>query len=413
MDVDAMRAANSAESVHAASGAADTPLAQADDIGDRIRRVASVAASYAHEVDRDSRVPVEAIAAAKAERVMAVLAPRALGGEDASHHEVVDACFILGQACASTALIYAMHQVKVACIVRHGRGSGWHEGFLTRLGAEQLLLASSTTEGKAGGDIRSSDAPIIREAGRIRLSRDASVISYGEAADALVTTARRAPDAAASDQVLVVLRKSDYSLKRTRDWDTLGMRGTVSAGFQLEAAAEAAQILPDPYERIHRETLVPSAHLFWSAAWAGVAAGAVERARRHVAKSARNADGKAPPASPHLIQALTALRSLRTLIANTTSRFEAIKHDRAALSLLDFQNAITLLKVEASELAVEAVLHALRAAGLSGYRNDGEASLGRHLRDVLSAPLMISNDRILANLATVCLVAAPTQSVHD
>ena len=60
---------------------------------------------------------------------------------------------------------------------------------------------------------------------------------------------------------------------------------------------------------------------------------------------------------------------------------------------------ITLTKVQASELAAETVLSSLRACGLSGYRNDTEFSIGRHLRDVLSAPLMINNDRILANLA--------------
>jgi len=52
--------------------------------------------------------------------------------------------------------------------------------------------------------------------------------------------------------------------------------------------------------------------------------------------------------------------------------------------------------VQASELAVTAVLSSLRACGLSGYRNDTEFTIGRLLRDVLSAPLMINNDRILA-----------------
>jgi len=383
------------------------------EICERARRVAETAARYADEVDREGRVPIEAIAGAKAERLMAVLAPRELGGEGASHRDVVEACYMLGQACGSTALIFAMHQVKVACIVRHSRGSAWHQAFLRRLAAEQLLLASSTTEGQSGGNVRSSDAAVMLEGGRMRLTRDASVISYGEAADVVVTTARRSPEAAASDQVLVVLQKEDYRLTRNRDWDTLGMRGTVSAGFQLEAEADPAQILPEPYERIHRESMVPSAHLFWSAAWAGIAAGAVERARRHLSKSARSMEGKAPPSTPHLMRAMSALRSLRAVIATTTSRFEAIKDERAALGLMEFQNAITLLKVEASELAVEAVTCALRSAGLSGYRNDGEVSLGRHLRDVLSAPSMISNDRILSNLASACLMAATPQSIHD
>jgi acyl-CoA dehydrogenase len=49
---------------------------------------------------------------------------------------------------------------------------------------------------------------------------------------------------------------------------------------------------------------------------------------------------------------------------------------------------------------------------LSGYRNDSEFSIGRHLRDVLSAPLMINNDRILANLGTASLMTPlPTSLV--
>ena len=72
----------------------------------------------------------------------------------------------------------------------------------------------------------------------------------------------------------------------------------------------------------------------------------------------------------------------------------------------DFQTMITLTKVQASETAVAIVLEAVRTCGLSGYRNDSPFSVGRHLRDVLSSPLMISNDRILANLATTTLLTA-------
>ena len=45
-----------------------------------------------------------------------------LGGEGASIADVVDVCYRLGRACASTGMVYAMHQVKVACgrASRHG-----------------------------------------------------------------------------------------------------------------------------------------------------------------------------------------------------------------------------------------------------------------------------------------------------
>ena len=69
--------------------------------------------------------------------------------------------------------------------------------------------------------------------------------------------------------------------------------------------------------------------------------------------------------------------------------------------------------MEASELAVETVMSAMRACGLAGYRNDGDFSVGRLLRDVLSAPIMINNDRILANIATASLMSGVPATLRD
>jgi acyl-CoA dehydrogenase len=341
------------------------------------------------------------------------MVPQALGGEGASVSEIAEICYSLGGACASTAMIYAMHQIKTACVVRHSDDSPWHQDFLRRAARDQLLLASSTTEGQGGGDVRSSSAAIERDGARIALNRAATVMSYGEQADAVVTTARRAPDAATSDQVLVVFEKADYSLARTVEWETLGMRGTRSAGFDLKALGSSEQILPKPYAEIHALTMTPSAHLFWSSVWAGVAASAVDRARLFTRKAARGMGGQTPPGAAHVVAAATALRQLRALVTASLSRYERAAKDPAALLAMDFQTAITLLKVDASELAVTTVMGAMRACGLAGYRNDGDATLGRHLRDILSAPVMINNDRILANAGASALFNDTPKSLHD
>ncbi len=204
----------------------------------RTQAVAAIAAKSAEEIDREARFPEEAITAVRTQRLLGVMVPRELGGEEASLSDVVDVCYRLGRACSSTAMIYAMHQIMVACVIRHRRNVRWHEDLLRRLCAEQLLLASSTTEGRGGGNIRSSEAPIERSGLRITLERRATVISYGANADAIVTTARRSADALASDQVLVAFLKEDYSLEPLLAWDTLGMRGTCSAGFTLKAAGD-------------------------------------------------------------------------------------------------------------------------------------------------------------------------------
>lgn len=374
------------------------------DLAARASRVGAVAQLHAEEVDRAARFPIEAITAAKAVGLMGAMVPANLGGEGASLSQIADVCYALGRACASTGMTYAMHQVKVACIIRHGSGSPWHESFIRRLAREQLLLASSTTEGQSGGNVRSSEAPIVVAGGRISLERAASVISYGAEADALATTARRAPDAAASDQVLAVFLKEDYRLERTLTWDTLGMRGTCSAGFTLRASGEAGQVVPVAYETIHAQSMVPTAHILWSSVWAGIAASAVEKAKRYLRKAARGGSGELPPSAPYFTRANASLRALRALISTFLERYERAMGDPEVVASLDFQSEVSLLKVDASELAVAAVMSALRCGGLSSYRNDSDVSVGRHLRDVLSSPIMINNDRILANVAASALL---------
>ena len=381
------------------------------DFINRTEAAAKVAAQFAEAVDREGRFPHEAFEAIKTQRLLGVLVSTDLGGESARAADVADICAILGAACASTGMIYAMHQVKVACLVRHDRGNVWQQDFQRKLAVQQWLLASSTTEGNNGGDVRSSEAAIQLDGAKVRLTRDASCISYGAYADGIVTTARRSEGAARSDQVLLAFQKSDYTLEQTRGWDTLGMRGTCSMGYILRAEGLADQIVPEPYERIHNQTMAPYAHLFWSATWQGVASAAVNKARGFVRNAARTSGGKMPPGAPHLTRARLTLETLRSAIQSGLASFEAHASEPGGLTTMNAQLALNFLKVEASELAVQTVMSAMRACGLSGYRNDGDYSMGRYLRDILSSPIMISNDRILANSEAAVLMSDPAVSL--
>ena len=382
-----------------------------NDLTARARAAAEVAKANAAAVDAEARFPGESFAEIRKQRLLGLQVPQALGGDGASIAEIADVCYILGQACSSTALIYAMHQIKMACITRHAKGSAALERILGRIAAEQLLMASSTTEGQAGGNVRSSEAAVEHDGEQVTLERKATVISYAVEADGIVTTARRAADAAGSDQVLLVLLKADYTLERLQVWDTLGMRGTHSEGFTLRARAAAEQIMPEPYERIHAQTMVPFAHLLWGSVWAGIAAAAAGKAQAFIRHAVRGSNGQMPPGAAHFTQAVSSLRTLRGVLAANLRSYETIMSDEKAISSLEFQAMITLTKVQASELAVTTVLSSLRACGLSGYRNDTEFTIGRLLRDVLSAPLMINNDRILTNLATTSLMTPLPASI--
>ena len=84
-----------------------------------------VASRHADDVDRQARFPAEAFAALKKEKLLGLLVPKSEGGAGAGIADVVAICHELGQRCAATAMIYAMHQIQVACIVRHAGGNAW------------------------------------------------------------------------------------------------------------------------------------------------------------------------------------------------------------------------------------------------------------------------------------------------
>jgi acyl-CoA dehydrogenase len=375
--------------------------------------VAAVAAAHAAAVDREARFPVEAFAAAREARLLSALVPTSLGGDGATIADAVDVCYTLARGCASTGMIYAMHQIMVACLVRHAAGEAWSRELQRRIAAEQLLLASSTTDGKGGGDLRNSACAVTRQGATLGLVKSATVMSYGAQADAILTTARRSPEAASSDQVLLAVTKEQYTLEHLLDWDTLGMRGTCSSGFTLRASSSIDSVFAEPYQQINARTVLPVAHLTWSGVWAGIAAGALERARIFVRGAARAQAGQLPPGAAHLTRAAATLGALRGMIAAAQQRYEALTLCSEQLEAVNFQSAMNLLKVNASEMAIAVVMSALQASGLSGYRNDGASSIGRHLRDVLSSSIMINNDRILANAATATLLTETPVWLRD
>lgn len=385
-------------SLRAAALAAPRP-----NLADTARRIArEVAAPNADAVDRDGRFPHEAVAAMRQAGLLGAAVPVALGGLGASIADIAAACYELGQGCGNAAMVFAMHQIQVACILRHGEASAWHQGFLRRLAAEQLLLASATTEAGPGGDVRSSECAVTNDSGRIALEKEGCVISYAAEADAVLITARRHPDAPPSDQVLLVAEKAQLNLQQVASWDTLGMRGTCSETHRLVADTAPEQLLPVPYAVMSAETMLPTSHITWAALWTGITTGAVARARAFLRDRARKAPpGATPPGAPRLAETLAQLQLMRANVAEAVHRYEAAMRETDALSSISFALAMNALKTGTSSMAVQVIGQAMLVAGLSGYRNNTPYSLGRHLRDAHSAALMISNDRILGNSAAL------------
>jgi acyl-CoA dehydrogenase len=369
---------------------------------------ADIAAPAANDVDAQARFPHETLAALKEAGAMSALVPENIGGGGLSIGDVASACQVLGGKCASSGMVFAMHQIQVACILRHGTESAWFAQYLQKLVDEQRLIASATSEAGTGGDMGQSIACVTPSSDprSNTFEKEAPTVSYGSFADDLLTTLRRSPDAEGGDQVLVLTSKDQLQLDQKGSWDPFGMRGTCSPGFLIKAAFPAEQILPTAFSTISVETMVPVSHILWSHVWLGIADDAFERSRAFVRASRRGETG-ATPAAIRLSQLLTQLSLLRAEVGSALTDFVSADAtaDRQRLSTLTSVLRFNNLKIAASEQATRVCTDAMNVCGIVGYKNDTPFSIGRHLRDTMSGPLMVANDRIRQTNAALLLIA--------
>ncbi len=367
----------------------------------RVDAAVNIAALYADSVDKDGRFPSEAFLAIKAEHLLGVMVPSECGGEGVSLTDVAAICHKLGQACGSTGLIYAMHQIEVALLL--AETDLFSTSFLRSVVLKQLLLASVTSEEGIGGSVRTSNCAIEGTSGKdtFTLFKKATTISYGAYADGLLITARKNITAQPGDQVLVTVTKDQYNLERTAVWDTLGMRGTCSDGFHVGVSAPLAQICPTPFSEIAESVMLPVSHILWSCVWLGIATDAYGKARAFLREQAKRSSSTASPGSNRLVNALGKVHMMNLRIKGALGRYEALDvAGHLPASSIGLTAEMNGLKVSISDLALEVVSEAMMITGIMGYKNNTPYSLGRHLRDIQSARLMVSNDRIVNNMSS-------------
>ena len=386
------------------------------DFDQLLREVHSIGASvlrvHAADVDKEARFPVESINAMRELGLMSAYVPESYGGMGLSIMQLSKICEALGQYCGSSAMVYAMHKIQVACVVHHAQQSPYFQDYLRQLVDEQRLMASATTEVGTGGDLRSSICAVEISGDRFTLTKKAPVISYGEAADEILVTCRQSPDAPAHEQVHVMVRKGEYDAVPISGWDTMGFRGTCSSGFTLTSSGDVEQILPGPFSEILSRTMHPFSHIVWGSLWSGIAMDAMNQARAFVRAEARKTPGETPISAIRLAETDQMLQEMRQNVASLAREYGEILKCKRAEAKEDFGFSIRTnnLKLSSSAQLVDIVGRAMLICGISGYRNDSKFSLARQLRDAYGAALMVNNDRILKLNATMLMIHKEAQS---
>ncbi|HEX4011957.1 MAG TPA: acyl-CoA dehydrogenase family protein [Solirubrobacteraceae bacterium] len=391
--------------------------AVASEIGQR------VAAPAAGDVDQAARFPAETVAELRRSGLLGALVPTERGGAGASVQQLGQAVAALAEHCASSGLVLAMHGIQVACLVRHAVPATL-DRVVPGLVSGELLLANANSEVGLGGERRTSlcalepaggdagdngggDGDRDVGAGRLRLEKRASTVSYGEYADGVLATARREPDSPPHEQVFAICLASDYTLVPNGEWDTLGLRGTCSRPALLTATLDRELVI-DNYADVFARTSLGASAILLSSVWLGIAEAAARRAHAVVRAQGRklraaNPDAPPPPGALRLAELTVLLHQLRAVVGHGAHEYERLK-DTPEVATLRFSGHMDSVKVSSSTLVNDVVRQAMSICGLPGYFNTTPASLGRLSRDAAAAPLMVNNDRaLLANAQSLLI----------
>jgi acyl-CoA dehydrogenase len=355
----------------------------------------------AEEVDQQSRFPHEAVEQYKARKLLSALIPEHLGGGGASLAEVAGAVRALAFHCTASALVLAMHSVEISNLVRHGSSEPM-QALLAEIASEQLLFANANSEVGIGGDVGRSSCAIEPGDDGPKLDKQALAISYGEYADAIAATARRAPDAEQTDQVQAICRRGNFTLEQTSSWDATGLRGTCSNGFRIQASVDPGMIYPVPFAAIASSGGIQASTILLSAAWVGLAEASAAKAHEYVRAAARRSIGTLPPSAGQLAVLATDLQQSRSLLTTAANSFTLLASS-PDMESPGYVASVRNVKVSTSELAVKIATAALSICGIAGFKRDTPFSLDRQIRDAHGALVMVSNERYLRANAEILL----------
>jgi len=126
-----------------------------------------------------------------------------------------------------------------------------------------------------------------------------------------------------------------------------------------------------------------------------------------VRASAKSRPEVVPPTAARLSQLLSELTLLRAEVSSAMRDFidANADGDREKLTTMAMILRFNNLKIAASDQAPRVCQGAMNVCGIVGYKNDTPFSVGRHLRDTMSACLMVANDRIHQTNASLLLIA--------
>jgi acyl-CoA dehydrogenase len=381
--------------------ACDSPLKLASSspvVQSLLDRVVQVARETAADNDLQARFPAEVLQALRETGLLGVTIPKEHGGLGGSTLDVLAVSYALARECTSSGMIFTMHAQQVEGIVRHA-GGALRDRLLPKIASGEVYLASVTTEPGKGGHLLTAAAAL--EVGRrsLVIDRMAPVVTGGLYADGYLISMRESAEATANRVSLVYASIDQITATPLGTWDALGMRATSSVPMHIAGEVPVDQLIgrPGEFREIVVQTFGPLAHIGWATCWLGTATGALSRTIELLRSPGmrQNRDISSELLRHRLSMVRARLDAVYALITRALDIYTVRSEgplDTPAIQLL-----FNSLKLVASEQCLEAVDGLIEIIGIKdGYLRGSTLGLERALRDLRSASLNYSNDRLHA-----------------
>lgn len=355
-------------------------------------------AANAARIDSAREFPADNLRTLGTAGALGLVVPAEHGGAGGGLAALAEACEAIGGACASTGMVFLMHEVTAATIA-NGGGSRASE-LLPRLATGDAIGTLAFSERGTGAHFYSPELKAVRSDGSVTISgRKSFVTSGGHASVYLVLVQGEAEGTA--DAFLV--DRDDPAVSFDGVWAGLGMAGNSSVAMELSGVGVSDE------DRIGGAgagtelvfgVVAPYFLVGLSAVNVGIAAAAAATATAH-ARDRRYPDGSSLAEVQyvqHLIADMDlAVRQARLLVQEAARLGEA--GDESALV------AIMEAKVASTEAAVAVTQNALEATGGQGYTP--ALPIERFLRDARAGSVMAPTNAVLRNWIGKALAGLP------
>jgi isovaleryl-CoA dehydrogenase len=193
----------------------------------------NVLAINAETIDRERRFPSENFEALKKAGLMGLFVPKEFGGHEANFDTYTAVMEAFGEACASTAMCYLMHNCATAVLAQYAEGE-LRERVLKPIARGEKIATLAFSETATGAHFYQPSIKAVRYGDTYLLNGKKSFVTNGGQADYYLVVAQAAKGQ--EGLTIFMVEKNTENLSFSGKWEGIGMSGNSSIVMELKDA---------------------------------------------------------------------------------------------------------------------------------------------------------------------------------